>query len=220
MDQTLISFVMDKSGSMMPLASSTIEGFNRFLEEQRGIPGGRMSLTLFDTDFEVRYVARPLDRVPLLAAGGENPYRPGGMTALLDAVGTTIKGTEEWLRTHPGFSGRVLVAVWTDGQENSSREWHINIPMTDGDDRDLNGLIAWKQREGWEFVFLGAGGTDWLEETFGSVVERDRFFGYDHTPAASRATYDRLSAGTSRSRKTGQRWTIDRPGEGAGDDLV
>lgn len=206
----LICFVLDKSGSMAGVADATIEGANSFLHDQREQPGqALLSLTLFDTRFEVRYVAKPLAEVPPFDKMGANAYQPGGMTALFDAVGTTIKGTEAWLTKHPEFGGKVVVVTLTDGFENSSHEWHINNPMIPGDARDLNGLIQWKQAEQWQFVFLGAGGSQWLEKTFGAVCDSASFAGYDNTPRATVATYAGVSHSLTATRSTGKRFSGD-----------
>lgn len=213
----LINCVLDKSGSMHNLQRATIEGFNSFLWEQQRQPGEcRMSLTQFDTTFQVDYVGRDINVIPPLDTMS---YRPGGGTALLDAVGTTIKGAEQWLmnnrpatrstRTmgagepktyYQNFGWKVLVVVFTDGEENSSREWHLNQPLRSGDDRDLGGLIQWKQGEGWEFMFLGTGGSDWLEKAFGAFIPQDRIFAYAATNDAHLHTYNTLSSSTSAYR--------------------
>lgn len=200
----LINFILDKSGSMASVTDATIEGANSFLKDQAEQPGqAYLSLTLFDTAFDVRHVAKPLAEVKPL---DHSSYRPGGMTALFDAVGTTIKGTEAWLTNHPEFTGQIVVVTLTDGQENSSREWHINNPMIDGDDRDLNGLIQWKQAEGWQFVFLGAGGSSWLEKTF-TTVDAASFAAYDNNPVSTRDVYAAASSSLSVSRSTGKRFS-------------
>lgn len=207
----LIAFVLDQTGSMAPLVPATIEGFNNFLAEQSKTPGAVMTLTLFNSlRMDVRYVAVPLEDVPPLSSCGPNPYRVGGMTPLLDAVGTTVKGIEEWQRNHPDFAGRVLVTILTDGQENASHEWHIGHPPVDGDDRDLLGLIQWKQSEGWEFMFLGAGGSTWLEQTFGAVVGVDRILGYAHAPGAQGATLAAVSDAVTVTRSTGRAYKVPK----------
>jgi hypothetical protein len=210
----LINVVLDKSGSMHNLQRATIEGFNSLLHDQLKQPGEcRVSLTQFDTTFQVDYVGEDIHYVNPLDIMS---YRPGGGTALLDAVGTTIKGAEQWIVNnntlmpwyppgqHPKNRGwKVIVAIFTDGEENSSHEWHLNQPMKSGDDRDVGGLIQWKQNEGWEFLFLGAGGSAWLERTFGRYVAHDHFVGYVSSPEAHTHTYAGLSASVSSTRTTG-----------------
>jgi hypothetical protein len=208
---TLVCVCMDVSGSMQPLQRASIDGFNEFLRDQQEQEGDcRFSLTLFNTSFDIRHLATPVAKVDML---NTYTYQPNGGTALLDAVGSTIKGTEQWLESQkqPAYdrtytrlpAWKVVVAVLTDGYENSSQQWHINQPPAFGDDRDLLGLIKWKQNEGWEFVFLGAGGSDWLEKTFGSVVAHDHFVAYAHTGAATMDTYAGVSNTVSTLRSTG-----------------
>jgi hypothetical protein len=197
----LIGFVLDKSSSMGMCTESTISGYNEFMKEQRNQPGtALLSLTLFDTSFTVRYTATPLSLTEDLSRGN---YHPHGNTALFDAVGVTIKGIEAWQAKNPDFTGPVKVVILTDGEENSSREWHVNHPVIPGDDKDLGGLIDWKQKEGWEFIFLGSGGASWLEKTFSHVVDRRNFHGYDHDAINTHATYAGVSSSMSYSRLKG-----------------
>jgi hypothetical protein len=151
----LVGLVLDQSGSMWAHRDASIQGVNAFFEEQLKEEGQTLlTLTLFDTRFDARYVARDLREVPALGSK-ENPFSPDGGTALYDGVAITIKGIEQWLENHPDFEGEVMIAIWTDGGENSSRSWRIN---------DLNDLIRWKQNvDNWKFVFLGAGGSAWTE---------------------------------------------------------
>src|SRR4029079_8029350 len=106
--------------------------------------------------------------------------------------GASIKNTESWIKEHD-WTGRVMVVTLTDGQENSSHLWHVRNPRTDGDFYDVAGLIDWKQKEGWDFVFLGAGGTDWLERTFQNLP-RENFFAYAGDSYSTRQTYAGVSA--------------------------
>ncbi len=134
---------------MSSLAAATVEGVNALLAEQRKGQGEvLLSCTLFNTDFDVRYVARSVDEVPPLGSPG-NPYTPHGGTALYDAVIATIHGAEAWLTTHPEFTGD-----------------------------DVNKLITSKTRQGWEFVFQGTGRAAWTEAArFTSIPDSAKFAG-------------------------------------------
>jgi len=161
---TLIALVLDKSGSMGHLRQSTIEGLNAFLDEQRETQDAGeafVSLTLFDTSFDVRYVGTPIAQVAPLGSP-TNQYSTGGGTALYDGVGVTVAGVEQWIRNNE-FGGKVVVVIFTDGEENSSRQFHIWDSPNAEDDKDLNNLIQAKQDEGWDFVFLGTGQSAWTE---------------------------------------------------------
>ena len=60
-DYTDITIVLDRSGSMKSCREETIAGFNRFLDQQRALPG-KASITLiqFDDEYEKHYVGIPL----------------------------------------------------------------------------------------------------------------------------------------------------------------
>jgi len=140
--------IIDRSGSMGAIRSDAIGGFNTFLEEQKKEAGtARLSLVLFDHEYEVRYHAVPLqDVVPL----DNKTYVPRGTTALLDAVGRTIDDvgkrlsqTEESERPD-----QVIVAILTDGLENASTDYTW--------DRVSKMIEHQRQKYSWEFIFLAA----------------------------------------------------------------
>lgn len=198
----LVCVVLDSSGSMLSVVDATCKGFNQFKADQKEQKGETlMTLTLFDTGFQTRFVAESLAVVPDLGSHN-NRYRPGGGTALFDAVGESIKMTERWVKAH-NWRGQVMVVILTDGQENSSMHWHVRNPRVDGDSYDVAGLIDWKQNEGWSFVFLGSGGTDWLEKTF-FTLPQENFFAYAGDVRSTLNTYGTVSAAMTQSRATGQ----------------
>lgn len=145
---TDITIVLDRSGSMMAVASDTIGGFNHFLEEQKRAPG-RATLTLnqFDHVFERIIDAQDIQFTPPLS---KETFRPRGYTALLDAIGRSIHETGQRLAAmpEPERPGKVIVVIITDGQENSSREFTRFA---------IDNMIRHQHdRYSWEFVFLGA----------------------------------------------------------------
>lgn len=159
-----VAFVLDASGSMSALAGAVIEGFDDFLRKLRADDEGetRFGLTLFDTTFEHRYVAAPLAEVRPLGITG---YRPGGMTALFDAVAHTVLETDRRLAAAGKGDEKVMVVVMTDGHENSS---------TDYDHAAVNHLIArYDERPNWTFVYLGAGHASLADARF--AAERMAF---------------------------------------------
>lgn len=194
----LINLVLDKSGSMGSLAESTKEGINAFFAEQRALPGkALLSLTLFDTSFDVRFVGQDLNEVPDLGSDG-NLYQPAGGTALYDAVKTTIQGTDQWLLKHRAFTGKVVCVINTDGEENSSKTTTLD---------ELNDLISDKQKQGWEFVFMGAGQAAWTEgQKFTSIPVDSRNF-YTADAASNSVAYASTSSSLSNTRTTGARFT-------------
>lgn len=145
---TEIAYVLDRSGSMASLQEEAVSAFNEFLHEQTKVPGeARLTLVLFDDQYLAVHEALPLQYVPELTAA---TFVPRGSTALLDAIGRTIKELGERINRLPPKAqpAKVIVAVYTDGLENASTKYsshHI---------ADL--IRLHRESKGWEFLFLAA----------------------------------------------------------------
>jgi uncharacterized protein YegL len=142
-----VAFVLDKSGSMQVVEEAVVEGYNDYLHELREQGGETLfSLTTFDTRFEHVCVGEPLANVAEL---DHRSYRPGGCTALYDAIGHTVLQTDQRLRAEGRGEEKVLVVVMTDGLENSSTDYHAHT---------IAELVrSYDERPNWTFVYLGAG---------------------------------------------------------------
>ena len=145
---TEMVFIIDKSGSMEGLEKDTIGGFNSMLKEQQAVEGEAIVTTvLFDNRYELLH-----DRIDIRAVSPltEKNYTVGGNTALLDALGKTIRKIRE-VQEHTAEDYRaekVLFTIITDGEENASREYSA--------ERIKARIEYQKQKYGWEFVFFGA----------------------------------------------------------------
>ena len=134
-----ISVIIDQSGSMQGRQSDVIGSFNRFLEEQRALPGqATLTLTLFADYANVVVAGADLQNIADLTP---TTYRPSGSTALLDAVGKTMSSL------NARGPGRAVIVIITDGEENASK--HYNIAQV----RDY---IVLAEARGWKVLFLGA----------------------------------------------------------------
>lgn len=146
-DQNLthIYFLLDRSGSMASIKTDIEGGFAAFVDEQRAAPGDcRVTLAKFDTEYKVVFVNQPLTDIPPLH------LRPRGSTALLDAMGRLITDSGRHLAAMPEEQrpGTVIVAIMTDGLENSSRHW--TYPR-------IKALVEQQSRDyGWQFLYMGA----------------------------------------------------------------
>ncbi len=144
---TEIAYILDRSGSMQPMQEPAVAAFNDFIKSQLDVPGdARLTLVLFDDQYEVPLAVLPVEQVPELTAA---TYTPRGSTALLDTIGRTIKETSARIEAMPEAlrPDKVIFAIFTDGMENASREYT---------NAHINDLIAMHRTKGWEFLFLAA----------------------------------------------------------------
>ncbi len=136
--------ITDRSGSMDKLRADVIGGFNAFLADQKSVPGeARLTHIQFDNHYDRRYAGKDIQTVVPLNI---DTYRPGGGTALLDAIGRTLHEQGERIKTE-NWAEKVIVCIRTDGEENSSHEYQLPQIKT---------MIEHAQKHGWEFIFSAA----------------------------------------------------------------
>lgn len=145
---THLTLVVDRSGSMITIREDAEGGVNALIAAQAVLPGA-ITLTLVEFDHSIDTA---LDHVLLNAADLPKYHlQPRGSTALFDAIGHAITQTGTWLAglDEADRPGKVIFAVMTDGEENSSIEWTSHA---------ISALIK-QQTEtyNWEFVFMAAG---------------------------------------------------------------
>lgn len=142
-DITEVVFIIDRSGSMCGLEGDTIGGFNSVIKKQKGIDGETYITTvLFNHTVRTLHDRVPLSEVKPLT---EEDYVADGMTALLDAMGTTVSSMNK--RYKGAERPKILFVTITDGLENSSHEY---------DTEKLRKLVEKCKKKGDEFIFLGA----------------------------------------------------------------
>jgi hypothetical protein len=145
---TEIAFILDRSGSMECCREAAIQGFNFFLQEQQDSSGlAKLTLVLFDNEYLVPINSLPVAEVLPLS---DETYVPRGSTALLDAIGRTVDELGKRLAALPENDrpGQVIVAVLTDGLENSSQTYTW---------KEIARVIRHQTEQyRWTFLFLGA----------------------------------------------------------------
>ncbi len=144
---TELVFILDRSGSMSGLEGDTIGGFNGMLAKQKKEEGeANVTTVLFDDQIEIVHDRFPISLVEPIT---ERDYYVRGCTALLDAVGTTVKKVENIQKRLPDElrAEKVIVVITTDGAENASQEYSVNM---------VKKMIEEKQEYGWQFLFMGA----------------------------------------------------------------
>lgn len=144
-DYCHFSIILDRSGSMETIKDATIKGFDAFMEEQKVQKGtATASLTKFDDRIECDYFFVDIANVPKL------DLQPRGGTALLDAIGTTLKELNTKIKSMDESEKpeQVVVVIITDGEENSSKEFTY--------ERVAKKIAKRTEKDGWKFVYLGA----------------------------------------------------------------
>ena len=186
----LINFVLDKSGSMDVIRDATISGFNEFKNDQAREAGTALfTLTLFDTAFTTPRQAVPVSDVPDL---DHHTYVPGGMTALYDAIGHTLRLTDDYYAAHK--PDQILFVIMTDGEENSSREFSRERVFQMIQDR--------QKLADYDFIYLGANQDSYAVGASMGVAP-GRMMDYAHSPAAAAEAMRRTSRNVRAHRRTG-----------------
>lgn len=165
---TEMVFILDRSGSMSGLEKDTIGGFNSLIEKQKKLEGeAYVSTVLFDSETEVLHDRIPLDKIEPMT---EKEYFVRGSTALLDAVGGAIHHIENIHKyaREEDIPENTIFVITTDGMENASHEYSR---------KTVKSMIEQKQKDGWEFVFLGAN-IDAFEAAESYGIPRNRTANY------------------------------------------
>jgi hypothetical protein len=207
--KTLLTIVLDETGSMMKRKDATISGFNEFLDSQKDKSLGVCHVTLikFNSEkpsgAEVVYKDQDIDDAPALTP---QTYLPNANTPLYDAVAFGIKHTEDKYKVAnvvlAKLAGKdkttaatplVVFLVITDGEENSSQQYGAH---------DVRGMIETKKKEGWTFAFLGANQDSWAAaQPLG--FDRGNIARYaDHSAKQVAATYANVAHSMSAYRST------------------
>lgn len=148
-DYTHLIMVVDRSGSMATIKDDMNGAIQTLLADQAALPGEvTLTLVTFNTEAEYTVSFGTLDEAPAY------PVQPSGGTALNDTLADVIISQGKSLAEMPESErpGKVIFAIVTDGQENSSREY----PHPSGTDRVRAMIEEQKSQWGWEFLFLGA----------------------------------------------------------------
>ena len=178
---TELVFILDRSGSMAGLETDTIGGFNAMIEKQKKEAGEALVTTvLFDNESVTVHDRIPLQEVPPLT---ETEYFTRGCTALLDAVGGTIRhiaNIHRYIRRED-VPERTLFVITTDGYENASRYYDY--------DKVRRLIEHEKTKYGWEFLFLGAN-IDAAAEAKRFGIAADRAADYKCDTAGTALNYE------------------------------
>ena len=188
---TEMVFIIDRSGSMGGLEKDTIGGFNSMLKEQQAVEGEAIVTTvLFDNRYELLH-----DRIDIRAVSPltEKNYTVGGNTALLDALGKTIRKIRE-VQEHTAEDYRaekILFIIITDGEENASQYYSQEA---------VKSLLEKVQAEnGWDVMFVGAN-IDAKQYASNLGISGAHASGFSYDSAGAAAVMKSMSLGASVAR--------------------
>ena len=189
---TELVFVLDKSGSMGGLEKDTIGGFNSMLAKQRKEDGDVViSTVLFDDRVQVLHDRADLAGIEDLT---DRDYQVGGCTALLDALGKSIKHINKIQKSLPEDArpAKTMFVITTDGQENSSHEYSYE---------KIRKMVEKKQeKKQWEFLFLGAN-MDAISAAADIGIRADRATNFLCDAVGTAVNYSALSKAVSKIRR-------------------
>ena len=191
---TEMVFILDRSGSMGGLESDTIGGFNAMIAKQKKEEGkAYVTTVLFDNAYEVLHDRVELPDVPQMT---DKDYTVRGCTALLDAVGRTIRHIEDIHRyiRKEDVPAHTIFVITTDGLENASHEY--SYPA-------VKEMIEGKKKQGWEFLFIGAN-IDAAAEAAKMGISRDNAANYAADACGTGVVFEALAAPLSSMRKMGK----------------
>ena len=189
---TELVFILDRSGSMAGLEHDTIGGFNSMLGRQKEADGEcRITTVLFDNRYRLLHDRIDIRAVSLMT---EREYQVGGSTALLDAIGGTIRKLADVQRStaEEYRAENVMFVIITDGEGNASREYTA--------DR-VRAMIEEEKKYGWEFVFLGAN-IDAVETAGRFGIAPDRAVDYIPDGAGTELNFQMMSEAVTAFRAT------------------
>ena len=187
---TELVFILDRSGSMAGLEEDTIGGFNAMIEKQKKEDGACfVSTVLFDHEIGTLH-----DRVPLadIRPMTAEDYYVRGCTALIDAIGMTVKHIEEVHRyiRDEDVPAKTLFVITTDGLENASKEYSAD---------KVRKMIEEKKSDGWEFLFIGAN-IDAVQTAKHFGIGADRAVNYHADKRGTSVLYECVGKAVSKAR--------------------
>lgn len=140
--------ILDESGSMESIKDFVIAGFNELAQHVKNVqeqfPDQEHIISLVSFNGSGLKEIHWRNTVSDLGEINGELYRPDDMTPLYDAMGLSINKLKNQLRGSGPH--HVLVTVFTDGEENASREYSAH---------QIRKMVEDLEKNGWTFTYVG-----------------------------------------------------------------
>lgn len=189
---TEVVFIIDESGSMHGLEGDTVGGFNSTVDKQKKLEGECLvSTVMFNTRSRVIHDRVDIKNIEKMA---ENDYQPSGSTALIDALGDSIKHIKmvhRYIREED-VPSKTMFVITTDGMENASHKYSLS---------EVKKMIEERKEKGWEFVFLAAN-IDAAETARSYGIDAESCVDYVNDSKGNQLKYDCMCEAITSVRST------------------
>jgi uncharacterized protein YegL len=140
--------ILDESGSMEPIKTNIIQGFNELVQTIQGIerqfPEQEHFISFISFNGLGQKLLHFIDPVSKLKQIDDKTYQPDANTPLFDAMGFSINKLKHSLQGQTDYN--VLVTILTDGEENASKEYSGNA---------IKKLVEELKQNRWTFTYIG-----------------------------------------------------------------
>ncbi len=140
--------ILDESGSMESIKTSVIQGFNEIVQTVKGIetqfPDQEHFISFISFNGLGQKVHHFADSVKQLEQLNDGNYKPDASTPLYDALGFGFNKLKQHLGDTTDYN--VLVTIFTDGEENASKEFAGEA---------IKALVEELKLKNWTFTYIG-----------------------------------------------------------------
>lgn len=143
--------IVDESGSMSIIRQETLAGLNETIatcqQMQKNYPEMEQRITLITFDSSQCHIHFDNVLASEAFALSADDYVPGGGTPLYDAIGYGVSKLNAMTKQ----DAKVLVTIITDGEENCSNKFSLDM---------VKNLIDKLKTQGWTFALIGTDNLD------------------------------------------------------------
>ena len=163
------------------------------IEKQKKQEGkAYVTTVLFDHEIQILHSRVELSEIPPMT---DKDYTVRGTTALIDAIGTTIKRIKSMHKELPEkeVPEHTIFVITTDGMENASSQYSS---------KEVKKMIEHqKKKHNWEFLFIGAN-IDAVETAKHFGIDKNRAVNYKADAQGTSVLYSAVSSVVGSVRKS------------------